>query len=189
MKNVWRKITKKEGFMTLLIFLFITSMLPLFLFCFVEIQYLYQIKDKAQYINDHVASAAVRSIDTSLLSQGIIEINEQQAQEIGKKLFQINYHLQDDWALPSDSFLKAPPYFKIYVVNSNVQSEFTTDEGVTFTISHPSVIVYSSIKPKGIFFNKLVNLQSYSIYEVVSSSGTPRTVNDLQFQKVYLSLQ
>jgi len=155
---------------------FIAVLLPLFLFFFVEMNHLWSIKDKAQYINDNMANASVRSINKELLAEeGIIEIIPSEAELVAENILKESYQLNDDFSLPEKSFLKESPILKVYTINhSSVEGiDFETDEGRTFKIYEPTIIVYSSIKPKGVFFNKLVDMQSYSLFQIKTNPNIP----------------
>ena len=177
MKKWIRKLKEKDGWITLLIIFVLSTILPIFLFFFVELNYLYGLKDNAQYIADNSASSAVRSINQEQFNAGIIEINNDEAKEVSTELFKRNYKLNDDLTVNEDSMLREDPAFKTYVINpvSDAGEPFTTDEGYTYTIYHPTVIVYTSVKPKGVFFNKVVNLQTISIHEVKKKNVETRS--------------
>lgn len=177
MKNIFLKLKEKDGFMSIIIMLFVSCLLPLFLFSLVEMNYYYSMKDKAQWVNDHMASSAVRSLNSTQLSAGTIEIDNTEAEERAKSILKSSYQLEDDLTINTDtSYLRESPILKVYVLNEDrVGTDFTTDEGQLFHIKKPSVIVYSSIQPKGIFFNKLITLQSYSFYSVNSTTKSTTT--------------
>lgn len=176
LKKWFSQLKQKDGWVSLLVMCFIAVLLPLFLFFLVEMNHLWSLKDKAQYINDNMASASVRSIDKELLAEeGIIKILPSEAEQVAEMILKESYQLNDDFSLPEKSFLKEPPVLKVYTVNhSSVEGmNFTTDEGRTFKIYEPTVIVYSSIKPKGIFFNRMVDMQSYSLFQIKINPNIP----------------
>jgi hypothetical protein len=176
MKKWIEKLKKKDGWVTLLIIFVLSTMLPIFLFFFVEMNYLYGVKDKAQYIADDISSSAVRSVDATKLTSGVVAIDEVEAKDVATSVFIKNYDLNDDLSIKGKSMLRENPTLKVYVINptTNTGESFTTDEGYTYTIYQPSVIVYTSIKPKGVFFNRLVNIQTLSMH-VIKSQTTQQT--------------
>lgn len=183
MKKWIEKLKKKDGWVTLVVIFVLSTMLPIFLFFFVEMNYLYGVKDKAQYIADDMSSSAVRSLSQLKLNGGKVEIDPIEATEVANELLKENYDLNDDFSLKQDSMLREAPIVKTYVINpsSNSGESFTTDEGYTYTIYEPTVIVYTSIKPKGVFFNRLVNIQTLSMHVIkkintqANNSSSPST--------------
>lgn len=167
MKKLFEKLKRKEGWATLVVIFVLSSILPVFLFFFVELNYLFGVKDQSQYIADNIASSAVRSIDQEKLKDIQIEIVEEEAVQTATDLFRASYRLNGDLSTGSRSNLREDPVLKVYVVNEVTQPgmPYVTDEGFQIDINRPTVIVYTSVKPKGVFFNRIVNIQSYSVYE------------------------
>lgn len=169
-KEEWRnKMKEKNGWFTILMLLTLTAMFPIFLFFFVELNYYYAEKDQAVDIADNISSSAVRSLDTYLeLENGVYvekyEINDTEAQTVARELFKANYSLNDDLTPTTHSHQQSNPTLKVYTVNQS--GSFTTDEGFQWNVTRPTVIVYTATQPKGLFFNKLVTLQTYSVFEV-----------------------
>jgi len=167
-RNLSDLLKKKDGWATIVIMIAISGILPIFLFFFVEMNYLYGMKDKAQYIADNIANASVRSVSEERLTAGEIEILEAEAVQIANELFKTEYKLNGDLTIGNSSTLRENPILKTYVVNTASEGgeRFVTDEGFSIDVYHPSVIIYSSIKPKGVFFNRLVDLKTISVYQV-----------------------
>lgn len=179
MKKWIEKGKEKKGWVTLVILLVVSVSLPIFLFFFVENSYLFSQKDKAKDIADNIASSAVRSIDQTLLEEEQrVVINESEAYDVAMKLFQSNYKLNDDLSATESSHLRENPTIKIDVRNS--VGQFTTAEGLSYQVTKPTVIVYTSVKPKGIFFNRSVKIQTFSVYEIetriveTDTNGNPK---------------
>ncbi|MFF2531495.1 cobalt ABC transporter permease [Brevibacillus sp. NPDC058079] len=163
-----KKIREEKGFMSILMVFFVASLLPLLLFYFVEMTYLNGMKDKFQGFNDAAASAAVMQMEKELIKDANITLIDQDAKEVVDRILSENLILNEDMTPAVDSFVKEAPLVKVYVVNHNngeSPSEFITDEGFVFKIKNPTVIVYSEVKPNGVFFNRFVTIKSISAYE------------------------
>lgn len=174
MGNILKKIRDRKGYTSIIILLFLAYLLPFLLFFFVEMNYLYGMKDTFQGYNDAAASAAVMQMEAEPKKDGYIVIDEVEAKNTVKKLFKENFGLNDDLTVNSQSLIKSDPMIKVYVVNHNPldeAEEFVTDENYVYTITKSTVIVYSEVEPNGIFFNRFVKLKSLSAYEASVKEG------------------
>ncbi|WPS85415.1 cobalt ABC transporter permease (plasmid) [Brevibacillus halotolerans] len=163
-----KKMRDKKGYMSILMLILISGLLPLLLFYLVEITYLYGMKDKFQNFNDAAASAAVMQMEQEPLKDGVVKLIDQDAKNIVDQILAKNLRLHHDMTPSVDSFVKEAPLVKVYIVNHDGEDspkEFLTDEGFVYSIKKPTVIVYSEVKPKGIFFNRFVTIKSLSAYE------------------------
>jgi hypothetical protein len=161
----------EKGFVSVLLVFMVCFTLPFFLFHMVEMNYLYGSKDKFQNFNDAAAVAAVMQMDEEYLKDGTINVVEAEAKKIVERILAENYGLDDNLLPKSNSYIKNKPVIKVYVVNPDMQMDFAIDEGFTYTVKNPTVVVYTEAKPKGIFFDKFVTIKSLSAYEVSFKTG------------------
>ncbi|MDF2879450.1 MAG: hypothetical protein K0R54_7 [Clostridiaceae bacterium] len=168
MKKFKNLLRDKSGSISIVTVILVSILLPLLLFIYVEFNYSLTIKERCQIINDNIASSAIMSIDETNLQDGMLEIDDIKAEEIATKLMAESYYLNSDLTLNNDSLLREEPELKVYVVNetSDYGTEFVTDEGYKFMIYNPSVIVYTNVKPRGIIFDKAIELQSLTVKQV-----------------------
>lgn len=163
--NLKQLIQDKSGTFTIYTILILSVLLPIFLFIFVDITYATVMKIRCNNYNESIASAAINNLNEEKLKDGILEIDEEQAQLCAERLFADMYGLDENLNITNTSLLKETPILKVYVVNdteSLSEGNFTTDEGYTIKVDKPTVIVYTSIQPTGILFNRFIELKSIS---------------------------
>ncbi len=163
-----QKLKDRQGAVTINIIIVSIVLIPLFFFLTVELNYIYLAKFKFQNFNDRIALSASMAVDKESLSGGIIRIDEEMARERADKRIVTCYRMTDIYTLGDYSYLRELPDVKIYVVNDVPPGgmEFATDEGYSYDLKNPAVIVYAEYKPKGIMFSGMTNLKEISAYEV-----------------------
>lgn len=174
MVKIFKKLKERKGYSTIIIMLFLANLLPFLLFYFVEMNYLYGMKDMFQGYNDAAASAAAMQLEAESKKDGIIVLDEVEGRNTVTQLFKENFGLNDDLSVNGHSLVKDDPIIKVYVVNHDPldeAEEFVTDENYVYTVTKPTVIVYSEVEPKGIFFNRFVKIKSLSAYEASIKEG------------------
>lgn len=156
----------KKGSVSINVIIFIGALFPLAMFFFFDIHSLVLSRNIFKDYNDNIAFSAISSINKNYISQGILKIDESDARNIAEKLFISNYSLNEDFSITNFSPVKETPFFKIYVINDNMNNYFITDEGGEFFIKNPTVIIYTECKPRGIIVSRNIVLKNYSVYEV-----------------------
>lgn len=180
-KKYWNRLKRNDGFMSLVMLVVVSVLFPLFLFYFVEINYLYGVKDQIQGYTDSAASAAVMQVNREKIKEGIIELDDQKAEEYAKKILASNLRLNEDLSVTEGSLIKEDPIVRIYpVMPSDLggKTEYVTPEGFKFTITNPTVIVYTEAQPQGIFYNRFVTIKSVSAYQASFKKDEPLQISN-----------
>lgn len=172
-----KRMKEKDGWITILVLCIISVLLPIFLFFYVEMNNYYNFKERLSYVNQNIASSTVRSIDEEALKLNEVVIDEQKANEIAERLLKENYFLDSDFSITPKSGLLKEPILNVYVVNDTGQL-FTTPEGFSYQIKHPTVIVYTEIKPKNLFISRFVTLKDVKAYEVQISEEALQKIEE-----------
>lgn len=176
-----QRLLDKTGSVSLFGLLLLSVLIPMFLFITVELTHYWDMKTKFQGITDSVALAAITEIDEANLPYGVIKIDETRAEDKATDLFCKNLGLNTALEIidSSNSLLSANPTLKVYVVNDVPAggTTLTTDEGMTFNLSKPSVVVYTAIRPRNLITkNSIANIQCISVYEVQFRSPSAQLV-------------
>ncbi|BBW98948.1 hypothetical protein [Geobacillus subterraneus] len=171
-KARWRD---RKGFVSLFVLLLLASMLPLWLFSLVELQYWYMMKDRAQQIADRMAEAAVQELDEEAWRRHEVKIDETAAKEVADRLFEEYVNKM------AGGISEAPSY--TVTVNNHVPTDVSVD-GQTTSLSHPFVMVRVSLAPKGIFFHRGVVVHALAVEQAVSVGDFSQPIEQaVQFQK------
>lgn len=183
MRKSFRQLLKKNGYVSILVIFMVGFTMPFFMFYFVELNHLYTVKDKYQAFADSAASGAVMQLERGQIQDGKLVLDEDEAREVAEQLLARNYNLTDDLHVTDDSLTTETPVIKIYTVGFDEEDDanptiFTTDEGFVYNINHPTVIVYTETKPRGIFYSQFVGIQTISAYEVSYKTGTNLDVDN-----------
>lgn len=135
--------------------------------------YLYGMKDKFQNFNDAAASAGAMQLEKKVVSKGDLKFHEDEVKNVVKRILSENYGLDAHLNPQENSYITDVPNVKVSIVNqeSDLPKELLTQEGFKFEIKHPTIIVYTEVKPKGIFFNKFITIKSISALEVSFKTG------------------
>lgn len=180
-KRYWERLKRNDGFMSLVMLVVVSVLFPMFLFYFVEINYLYGVKDQIQGYTDSAAAAAVMQVNRERIKEGIIELDDQKADEYAKKILASNLRLNEDLSVTEGSLIKEDPIVRIYPVmpgDLEGKKEFVTPEGFKFSITNPTVIVYTEAQPQGIFFNRFVTIKSVSAYQASFKKDEPLQIEE-----------
>jgi hypothetical protein len=164
MKKLFRD---KRGFISIYMILWMSVLIPFLLFVFIDVShYVYEgIHLKA--ITDNAAASAVTRIKEDLVSEGVLEIDENQAEEVALNIIRNDLHLKNDFTPKSNSLLKEKPKIEVYVLNITSKDgyDFETPAG-TVKIYNPSVVVYGKYPVKGLFYNNGVVIQRVGVSQV-----------------------
>ncbi|MBP1308702.1 hypothetical protein JOD82_001722 [Paenibacillus sp. 1182] len=168
-----KKIRDEKGFVSVLVIFAVSFILPFFIFHMIEMTYLYGMKDKFQNFNDAAASAGAMQIEKTAASNGDLKFKEDEVKHVVNRILSENYGLDANLNPQENSYITGVPIVKVSIVNqeNDLPKEFSTPEGFKFEIKHPTVIVYTEVKPKGIFFNKFITIKSISALEVSFKTG------------------
>ncbi|WCF11403.1 cobalt ABC transporter permease (plasmid) [Paenibacillus thiaminolyticus] len=183
-------LKQRKGYISIIMIFFIATALPFLLFFFVELNHIYNMKDKFQSFADASASGAIMQLEREQVSDGKLILDKLEAERIAHELIKSNYALDEQMGVSIESPVTETPHVKVYTIGfesdgNRDETEFITEEGFVYSINNPTVIVYTESKPKGMFYSRFVNIRTISAYEIDFKRGheaeinqTPQNSND-----------
>ena len=163
-----RFLANKKGFTSIYTILWMAVLFPLLMFTVIDgTHYAYEVIH-LKAVTDNAAASAVTQIDTTLIPQGVLQIDTANASSVATTILQTDLNLNSDWTPKDNSIFSGTPTVKIDVVN------VTSPTGVTYstpignlTIYHPSVVIYAQYPIKGLFFQSdQVTIQKVGVSQV-----------------------
>lgn len=167
-----RFVKNKKGFISIYMILWMSVLIPILMFVFVDVSHYVYEGVHLKAVTDNASASAVTQIKEDLVPEGILEINETNAEAVALKIIKHDLLLNDDFTPTENSALKEKPTIQINVVNVTSQSgyEFPTPAG-TLKIYKPSVVIYGEYPVKGLFYNNQVTIKRVGVSQVQFKSN------------------
>lgn len=157
-----------KGFMSIHAILWIVVLFPLLMFVTIDLNYFIHEDFRLKAITDNACSSAITMLNEEKIKEGILEVNQQEAEEIVKKILKKDLVLNEDMSPTIYSNLNETPNINVQVYNNVPPSgmEVNTPAGKV-TLKKTSVIVYAEYPVKGLFFKNLtVTIKKLSVSQV-----------------------
>ena len=157
-------LKNKNGFISILsVFLFLTIISMLFFVGF-EFTNMSELKHKTTNITEEISKIASTQVNLINLSNGDIQFDDAKVEELINRILIKSFRLDENLNPTEISPLKSQPIVSIYTVDEifNMNTEFTTDEGFTYFIEEPSIIVHIYLEPKGLLGDKVWTINAVS---------------------------
>ena len=162
-----RFLKDKKGFISIYMILWMTVLIPILLFVTVDLSHYVYENVRVKTVTDNASASAVTQINESLVPQGILEIDEVEAEKVALQIIKHDLHLNNDFTPKEGSPLMQAPQVQVHIVNITDESgyDFETPAGIV-KIYKPSVVVYGAYPVKGLFYNNGVVMQKVGVSQV-----------------------
>lgn len=141
-------VKNKNGFMSILIILILSFLIPFTLFIVIDLPYAMTMNRKIKNTLDNAASTAVTCVREELLSDGIIEIKEEEAIYQAERVIIESFYLNDDLSSSEKSLIGNDMKLDIKVFNHpDIDTVYKTENG-TFKLKNASVLIYAEVPVK-----------------------------------------
>lgn len=162
-----RFLNNKKGFISIYMIMWMAVLIPILMFVTVDLSHYVYENIRVKTVTDNASASAITQINESLVPQGILAIDEVEAEKVALQIIKHDLHLNNDFTPKDGSPLMEAPQIQVHILNITDKDgyDFQTPAG-TVKIYNPSVVVYGSYPVKGLFYNNGVVMQKVGVSQV-----------------------
>lgn len=162
---ILNNLKNKKGFMSIYVIVMLAVLIPIMFFLTIDLPYMMRMNRTLKSALDNATSTAITNLNESKISQGILEIDVDEANKIIKKVIQEYFYLNDDLTINENSLIDGTPKVEIQVINNAIGQRIDTPNGGTI-IKNPSIIVYAEFPVKAKFYGITKTIKHTSVAQV-----------------------
>lgn len=165
MVKLIHNIKNKKGFMSIFVIMMLAVLIPIMFFLTIDLPYMMRMNRTLKNSLDNATSTAITYLNEDKISQGLLEINTNEASAVVKKVVKEYFYLNDDLTTNEDSLIDEKPILQIQVINNPTGQQIDTPNGGT-VINNPSIVVYAEFPVKAKFTGITKSIKHTSVAQV-----------------------
>lgn len=158
-------LKNKKGFMSIYAIVMLAVLIPIMFFLTIDLPYMMRMNRTLKSALDNATSTAITRLNEDKISQGVLEIDVNEANKVVKKVIQEYFYLNDDLSINENSLIDGKPIVNIQVINNATGQQIDTPNGGTI-INNPSVLVYAEFPVKAKFCGVTKTIKHTSVAQV-----------------------
>lgn len=162
---ILNNLKNKKGFMSIYVIVMLAVLIPIMFFLTIDLPYMMRMNRTLKSALDNATSTAITYLNEDKISQGVLEIDVNEANKIVKKVIQEYFYLNDDLTINENSLIDGTPKVEIQVINNSTGQQINTPNGGT-VIKNPSIVVYAEFPVKTKFSGITKTIKHTSVAQV-----------------------